>query len=101
MNKRHVFVILAFLTLFIVAHTLYSEYAWATNTRGTSTIIQAIGFAGLSISGDCTVTRNPLLETIDECMGDMPAGYCYHLSCNIVASPDLFSSPDQISTCGG
>ena len=100
MNRKRILVLLILLTIFNIVHTLHSEYVWATDIQGKSTLLKAIGFTGLSISSDCTVTRNPLLETLDECMGDIPAGYCYHLSCNIVAIPDKLSSPNQLSTCG-
>ncbi len=98
MNRKRIVYLLIILTVFNTANVLYSEYVWAVGIKGRSTIIEAIGFSGLSASSDCTVTRNPALESISDCMGDMPAGYCYHLSCSIVGSPD--SSPLNQMSCG-
>lgn len=44
--------------------------------------------ASPAASSDCISARN-LLEGVYGCLGDVPGGYCYHGSCDIVAMPSL------------
>jgi hypothetical protein len=84
------------LTVFNVSNALYSELSWTTLSKSSSVLIQATGFIGPALSSECTATRNPILESICACLGDLPGGYCYHLSCGIVGVPVIVDQPDQI-----
>jgi hypothetical protein len=67
---------------FIVASIMYNESTWKAITEPTSEFAQAVGYSGLSLSSECTSTRNPILELT--CQTDVPSGYDYHLSCSMV-----------------
>ena len=68
--------------LVMYGSAIYSERIWQTNAKPTTELIKAIGYSGLSLSSDCTSTRNPILEST--CLTDIPGGYCYHDSCGMI-----------------
>ena len=72
---------------FITASIVYSEFAWKTRATATSELVQSIGYSGLSLSSECTSTRNPILELT--CQTDVPSGYDYHVSCSMVGPVTL------------
>jgi len=47
-------------------------------------LFQVIGITTLAVSQDCTSTRG-IIECVWGCLGDVPGGYCYHASCDIVS----------------
>ncbi|MGE5558159.1 MAG: hypothetical protein ACM3WV_06040 [Bacillota bacterium] len=51
-------------------------------------LLQSLGITSLSLSDDCTGTKN-ILSDLCGCLSDIPGGYCYHDDCNYVAAPDL------------
>jgi hypothetical protein len=67
---------------FIVVSIMYNESTWKARAEPTSKFAQAVGYSGLSLSSECTSTRNPILELT--CQTDVPSGYDYHLSCSMV-----------------
>ncbi|MFB3888266.1 MAG: hypothetical protein ACE14S_02170 [Candidatus Bathyarchaeia archaeon] len=71
----------------ITVHVLYNEVVWAAHKEPAANLIQAIGYSGLSLSSECTSSRNPILEYT--CLTDVPGGYCYHESCGMVAPTTL------------
>jgi hypothetical protein len=78
-------------------HAAYSEFKYMHASEGASAVIRSIGFAGLVLSSECTATRNPILEQICACLGDIPGSYCYHVSCAIVGIPIIGNQTDQIA----
>jgi hypothetical protein len=97
MPKRSqlLFLIIA-LTVFNLSNAVFSELSWGTYSKSSSLLIQAMGFIGPALSSECTATRNPILESVCACLGDLPGGYCYHLSCGIVGIPIMPEQPNQI-----
>ena len=49
-------------------------------------LLQSLGLSSLAISADCTASRS-LVEGVCGCLSDVPGGYCYHSSCDIVGAP--------------
>jgi len=97
MSKRSLLLILiTAMTIFILSNAVFSELSWAAYSRVSDLLIQAMGFIGPALSSECTATRNPILESICACLGDLPGGYCYHLSCGIVGIPVMPEKPNQI-----
>jgi hypothetical protein len=73
---------LCFFSLIIV-QLIYNEFVWQARAKPAADLITSIGYSGLSLSSECTSTRNPILEFT--CLNDVPGGYCYHESCGMVA----------------
>jgi hypothetical protein len=97
MSKRNLLLVLIIaVTIFNLSSAIFSELFWATYSGASSLLIQATGFIGPALSSECTATRNPVLESICSCLGDLPGGYCYHLSCGIVGVPVMAEQPNQI-----
>jgi hypothetical protein len=97
MPKRSLLLILIIImTMFTLLHSFFSELTWSTYSKGSNALIQATGYIGPAISSECTATRNPILEAICACLGDLPGGYCYHLSCGIVGIPVMPEESNQI-----
>lgn len=94
-NKALLILIIA-MTTFILANAVSSELSFSTRSEISSPLIKATGYIGPAISSECTATRNPVLESICACLGDLPGGYCYHLSCGIVGVPVMAEQPNQI-----
>jgi len=90
-------VAILFLLAFNFMNVIYSEFTWGKSSVACSAVVQAVGFTGLVLSSECTATRNPILESVCGCLGDLPAGYCYHLSCAIVGIPISGNVSDQIA----
>ena len=95
-KKNLLFILIIALNAFNLLSVLLSELSWANHSESTNLLIQAIGFVGPALSSECTATRNPILESICACLGDLPGGYCYHLSCGIVGTPVMAEQPNQI-----
>jgi len=93
--KALITVAVLLLTLNLV-HAIVSEVTWENHSKASSALIESIGFSGLTVSSECTATRNPILEPTCACLGDLPGGYCYHLSCGIVGIPVVEEQLDQI-----
>jgi hypothetical protein len=68
--------------LVIAGAILYDNIVWQANSKPAGDLIQAIGYSGLSLSSDCTYTRNPIF--VGACQTDTPGGYCYYESCGMV-----------------
>jgi len=96
-RERAILILLVTLLLVNSAHVAQSEFRWRSTFGATSALIQAIGFVGLVLSSECSATRNPVLEQICACLGDVPGSYCYHLSCAIVGIPIVGNQTDQIA----
>lgn len=90
-------VVILFLLAFNFMNVIHSEFIWGTFSVASSAVVQAIGFTGIVLSSECTSTRNPILESLCGCLGDLPAGYCYHLSCALVGIPISGNVSDQIA----
>jgi len=89
--KTKLFLIVIFATFAVIVGTvLYNNAAWQANVKPAGELTQAIGYSGLSLSSDCTYTRNPILESA--CQTDVPGGYCYHDSCGMI-SPTANGTP--------
>jgi hypothetical protein len=54
--------------------------------RARSALLQTLGISSLAVSSECTASRS-LVEGLCGCLGDVPGGYCYHTSCDIVGAP--------------
>ncbi len=50
-------------------------------------VLQVTGPLSLALSGECTASRF-LTEGLAGCLGDNPAGYCWHPSCDVVGCSD-------------
>ena len=50
-------------------------------------ILEVTGTSSLALSGECTATR-ALTEGLVSCLGDVPGGYCWHTSCDVVGCDD-------------
>lgn len=51
-------------------------------------ILQALGIDSLAIQSDCDSTRTPANGAC-ACLTDIPGGYCYHSSCDVVGLPPV------------
>ena len=91
-----IIITILFLLALNLTHSGYSEFVWRSYSLASSAVVRSIGFTGLALSSECTATRNPILESVCGCLGDLPAGYCYHLSCAIVGIPTIGNLSDQI-----
>jgi hypothetical protein len=69
--------------------TGYPEHGGARDARAA--IVRMLSVATIAHGSDCISTRN-LLEGIYGCLGDVPGGYCYHSSCDVICAPDF---PDE------
>ena len=97
MTKTKLLLILIItLNAFNLLSIVLSELSWTNHSESNSLLIQATGFVGPALSSECTATRNPVLESVCACLGDLPGGYCYHLSCGIVGVPVMTEQPNQI-----
>jgi len=96
-RERIVLIILLILVAANFFHAAQSELTHRHAQAATSAVLRSIGFAGLVLSSECTATRNPILEQICACLGDMPGSYCYHESCAIVGIPIIANQTDQIA----
>jgi hypothetical protein len=84
---------LAFIFLVLVLGLLLViyEFSFAEDEAQRSqkvAVLKLLGVASLSLSSDCISTRNPI-EGIYGCLSDIPGGYCYHTSCDIICVPEL------------
>lgn len=97
MSKNKVLLVMIIaMTIFILSNAVFSELSFPSRSETISPLIKAAGYIGPAISSECTATRNPILESICACLGDLPGGYCYHLSCGIVGVPVMTEQPNQI-----
>lgn len=76
----------AFAVLLACARARYPDSRETLEARGA--LVRMLSVASLAQSGDCISARN-LLEGINGCLGDVPGGYCYHDSCDVVCAPDF------------
>jgi hypothetical protein len=83
-RETNLLAIVLVLLVFNISFAIISEKSRTHEFTATSAVLRSIGFTGLAISSECTATRNPILETICACLGDLPGSYCYHESCSIV-----------------
>lgn len=84
------------LVLVLVSLLVIHDFSFAEDElqrRQKESVLRLLGIASLSLSSDCISTRNPI-EGIYGCLSDIPGGYCYHSSCDIVCVPEL---PDDFS----
>jgi len=95
-RKKQLLVLIIAFSTFNLMSAVISEFSWTTHFGSSNLLIQAIGFIGPALSSECTATRNPILESVCACLGDLPGGYCYHLSCGIVGVPVAAEQPNQI-----
>lgn len=49
---------------------------------------ETLGSPFMALAADCTAPGK-LVSGLSECLGDIPGGYCYHTSCDIVQAPCL------------
>jgi len=61
--------------------------AQSEQTAARKSVLSVIGNTALALSGDCTATRC-LTEGLSDCLGDVPGGYCWHESCDVVGCSD-------------
>ncbi len=69
-----------------------SEMEWSEHSdikTAKEAICKVIGMPSLVLSIECSATRNPILENVCECLGDLPGGGCYHEDCSLVTPPSL------------
>jgi hypothetical protein len=99
-RKTLLLILIVFFSSFNVTAVLFSGFSWSSRSEASDMLIQTVGYVGPAISSECTATRNPVLESVCACLGDLPGGYCYHLSCGIVAVPVMEERPDQIQVSG-
>ncbi len=64
----------------------YADHSKTVTAR--SAVLEAIGIPLMAFSADCSATK-ALTEGISGCLGDAPAAYCYHASCDTVCAPDV------------
>jgi hypothetical protein len=86
--------ILAFAVALSVAVHRLGEAEAAERQTASRALAQALGFASLAVSADCTLVRS-LTEGLAGCLGDVPGGYCTFSSCDVVARPDLPTNYDS------
>ncbi len=51
-------------------------------------LLQALGIDSLAIQSDCDSTRTPANGAC-ACLTDIPGGYCYHSSCDVIGIPPV------------
>lgn len=95
-HPKALIIVSVFFLILNLGHAIFSEMAWRNHSQASGALIESIGFSGLTVSSECTATRNPILEPTCACLGDLPGGYCYHLSCGIVGIPVVGEQKDQI-----
>jgi len=61
--------------------------AYSKQIAARKSVLSVIGNTALALSGDCTATRC-LTEGLSDCMGDVPGGYCWHESCDVIGCSD-------------
>jgi len=96
-RERVLLLLLVILIAVNLLHGAHSELRYGATSRATSAVLRSVGFVGLALSSECTATRNPVLEQICACLGDIPGSYCYHVSCAIVGIPIVGNQTDQIA----
>jgi len=67
-----------------------SEIEWSEHSdikTAKEAVCKVIGMPSLVLSIECSATRNPILENVCECLGDLPGGGCYHEDCSLVTPP--------------
>jgi len=72
--------------LLAVVRAHYPEHGGALEARAA--LVRMLSVATIAHGSDCISTRN-LLEGIYGCLGDVPGGYCYHSSCDVICAPDF------------
>jgi len=96
-NERVVLGLLLILVTTNFLHAAHSELRYGYAFAATAAVMRSIGFIGPALSSECTATRNPILEQVCACLGDIPGSYCYHVSCAIVGIPIIGNQTDQIA----
>ena len=85
MKARTYLAIIGFMFLFIIAHTLVSEFGFFKKTCDSFMPFLA-GFS-LSITHDSLSTRNPAFEAFFAILSDLPGGYSFYFSPIIISVP--------------
>jgi hypothetical protein len=81
--RTKILIIVTFAMFAIIIGTIViNNDFWQTNAKPAGDLLQAIGYSGLSLSSDCTYTRNPIF--VGTCQTDAPGGYCYYESCGMI-----------------
>jgi len=99
-SEKVIAVVILILLIFNLSHAVNSYVRMSVHAEKAEYVILSIGYLGLTLSSECTSTRNPILELLCACLGDIPGAYCYHLSCALVGVPILENATDQIEVRG-
>lgn len=57
-------------------------------TKAKVLLSETLGSPFMALATDCTAPGK-LVEGLAECLGDIPGGYCYHTSCDVIQAPCL------------
>jgi hypothetical protein len=57
-------------------------------TKAKILLSETLGSPFMALAVDCTAPGK-LVEGLAECLGDIPGGYCYHTSCDVIQAPCL------------
>ncbi len=83
--------LIAGLSVLVLALSLVGNSSYdrdEQSRKGQDALLQVLGMARLAISADCTATVD-ITEGLCGCLGDVPGGYCYHTSCDLVDLPEV------------
>jgi hypothetical protein len=57
-------------------------------TKAKILLSETLGSPFMALATDCTAPGK-LVAGLAECLGDIPGGYCYHTSCDVIQAPCL------------
>ena len=92
MQLRIIILFLVLISILNFSIALMSEMEWHAHSDIKTTkeaVCKIIGMPSIVLSIECSATRNPILENVCECLGDLPGGGCYHEDCSLVTPPTI------------
>jgi hypothetical protein len=90
MNLRIIVIFLIFILIFNFSIAFMSEREWYAHSdikTSKEAVCKVIGMPSIILSIECSASRNPILENVCECLGDLPGGGCYHQDCSLITPP--------------
>lgn len=78
--------LVAIAALSVCAEQRQSNYEASVST--ITAFLSVVSASSLACSSDCTSTRN-VLEGVYGCLSDIPGGYCFHSSCDVISLPEV------------
>jgi hypothetical protein len=103
MSPKYTVVAIILLSLVNFCVTTISEIEWGSPSEvkaAKEAVRKTIGMPSIALSLECPTTRNPVLESLCECLGDLPGGGCYHVDCLLVTPQPLEGDQIEVLTGG-